>query len=117
MISDSRFQTLIPGDHADSWQSEIQNLQSLHSLHCRIPDELVKLKRQAGGNIVGEHPLRQFARVEQTVRSVASAAGVFGKGGRKQYCVDPRGELMARREISGELVVRTIAQHELDLVP
>ncbi len=87
-----------------------------HSLHGRVPDELVKLQPQTSGNIVREHPFGQFARIEQTVRSVLSAAGVFGEGRRKQYCVDPACQIVAGREVPGELVVSAVAQYKFDFV-
>ena len=59
----------------------------LNPFRCRIPNELMQLQSQACGNIVGEDPLRQFSGIEQTMRSIAAAAGILIERRRKQYGV------------------------------
>src|SRR5208282_1280975 len=64
-------------------------VQGSHALHRRIPDELMDLQSHARGNIVGQHPVREFARIEQTVRTVSRATGVFAECRGKQYRIHP----------------------------
>jgi len=76
----------------------------------------VELHAEAGGDVVGEHPLGQFAGIEQAVRSAAVAAGLLAESRRKQNGVHPLSQLIARSKIARELIVCAVAQHKLDLV-
>src|SRR5271167_4188674 len=49
------------------------NWQRSYALHRRVPDELMDLQSQASRDVVRQHPLREFPRIEQTVRGVACA--------------------------------------------
>src|SRR5258708_12818446 len=72
-------------------------LGTLHALGGWVPDQFVNLQAKAGGDIVGQDPLRQVFRVEQAVRRIASARRVFAEGGREQYGGDSPPPFFARR--------------------
>src|SRR5512133_357095 len=42
----------------------------LHSLHLRLPYELVDLQAEARGDVIFQHPLRQLARVNNAMRNI-----------------------------------------------
>src|SRR5579872_1737207 len=63
--------------------------RKLNAFHRRIPNELVQLKPKPGWHVIGDHPLREFARIEKTVRCVAAAARFLAKCGRKQHGIHP----------------------------
>src|SRR5580692_2400012 len=76
----------------------------------------MQLQSQTSGNVVREHPLSEFARIEQTVRAVTCATRVLAEGRRKQHCVEPSIQNMPRHKITGEFVVCSAAQHEFNFV-
>src|SRR3954471_21109569 len=86
-------------------------------LKRRVPNEFVQLQSEPGRNSIADHPFGQFLRVEQAMRTVATAARIFPECGRKQNRIYPLSELMPDRKIKRKLVIATAAQDELDLVP
>src|ERR1700722_17512843 len=90
--------------------------RSSDAFYGRIPNELMQLQAEPAGNVVGKHPLRQFLRVEQTVRTVASPGRVFAECGRKQDCGHTLRQIMPFGELPGKFVVRPAAQNELDFI-
>src|SRR5271156_2955932 len=76
----------------------------------------MQLQSQTSGNVIRQHPLREFSRIEQTVRAVSRAASIFAECGRKQNrCYSSR-QMMMCHEIASELIIRPAAQHEFDFV-
>src|SRR5581483_1939633 len=61
---------------------------ALHTLHCRIPYELVNLQAEAAGDIVGQHPLGQFAGINQAMRSIATSGRFIAERRRVNYRAD-----------------------------
>ena len=90
--------------------------RSLDALFHGLPDELVDLEGEAGGEAVGEHPVDQKAGVEGGVVGGAKGAGGFGEGGREEDVAGFLFEGVGADEVTGELVVFTAGEDELDLV-
>jgi len=76
----------------------------------------MNLQRQTCWNAIGEHPLRQFASVQEAVRRAIWTGGVFAKGRREQDRIHSLRQLVTAEEFLGELVIGAVAQNKLDLV-
>ncbi len=61
--------------------------QGLDAFHGWIPDEFVDLQPEASRDVVSQHPLGKFLRIQETVRGVAPARSVFAEGGREEHGV------------------------------
>jgi hypothetical protein len=55
----------------------------LHAFNRWIPNELMHLQSQARRHIVRNHPLCQFPRIQQAVRSIAGPGRLFAESGRE----------------------------------
>src|SRR6185312_1082971 len=91
-------------------------IQFLNSFQCRIPDQLMNLQSKPDPKVVLQYPFCQLLRIEQTIGCIPRAGSVLAKGWRKQYRVDPLGEIVPTRKLAGKLVVRAVADDEFDLI-
>src|ERR1700756_3489202 len=102
------------------FQSTISNrkssIASLDSFYRWIPNELVKLQSQPRANVVREHPLRQFLRIEQAMRTVPGPDRIFTKRRRKQDCIHPLREIVPAGKLPRKFIVCAAAPDELYLV-
>src|SRR5882724_13545763 len=92
------------------------NISALNPLHRRVPNKLVQLQSQPRRNIVGDHPLSQFLRIEQAMRTIPRAGRIFTKRRRKQNRIHPFRKLVPPREFARKVIVGAAAQNKLDLV-
>src|SRR4029077_15535931 len=76
----------------------------------------MNLQPQPRGNAISQHPFRQFPRIEQAMRGIASSTRIFAKGRGENSRVHPSAQLMTSHEVASEFVVRAITQHKLDFI-
>src|SRR6185437_9419033 len=88
----------------------------LNALFHWFPYELMNLQPQARAETVGEHPLDQFARIEQAIASVARRTGIFTDCWRKQNVPRLLLELMFTNKVARKFVIRAIGNDKLQLV-
>src|SRR5579872_3160919 len=77
----------------------------LDSLKGRVPYKFVQLESEAGGDVVGDDPFGQLLRIEQAVRTVAGAGGVFAEHRGKQDGIHAADKVVRFHERPGEVVV------------
>ena len=88
----------------------------LNALFHGLPDELVDLEGEAGGDAVGHHPFDEGAGVEGGIVGGAKGAGGFVEGGGEEDAGDFGGEVVGEDEVAGEVVVGAVGEDEFDFV-
>ena len=89
---------------------------SLDALLHGLPDELVDLEGETGGEAVGEHPVDDEAGVEGYIVGGTEGGGRLGEGGAEEDAAYLLLEGVGADEVAGELIVFAMAEDKLDLV-
>src|ERR1700675_4859022 len=84
-----------------------------NTLQSRIPYELMDLQAQPRRDVIRQNPFRQLLRVEQAMRDVTGAGGVFPKRRRKQHRIHPLCKPVTRDEVPRKNVIFATADDEL----